>query len=79
MDTDRESGILDTVPSQFIVRAMYLLPSPDGTLPSERSVELFVPHVGLVRLTFRMARRGGALSSHWCWSAKSADLVPAKA
>lgn len=43
MDHDRESGILDTVPIQFIVRAMYSLPPPDGALPSERSVELFVP------------------------------------
>lgn len=79
MATDRGNGILDSVPGQFLVRAMYSLPPPDGTLPAEVTVEMFVPRVGRVRFTFEPRGPEPYKRTHWCWQAKSADLMPARA
>ena len=79
MDTDRGTGILGTVPGQFVVRAMYSLPPAGETQPPEASLEMFVPRVGRVRFTFELAGPVPHKRAHWCWQAKSADLLPGRA
>lgn len=79
MDTDRGNGILGSVPGQFVVRAMYTLPPPDEAQPPEVAVEMFVPRVGRVCFTFEPAGPEPHKRAHWCWQAKSADLMPARA
>ncbi|MDO9115658.1 MAG: hypothetical protein Q7U63_17925 [Polaromonas sp.] len=71
------NGLLRFVPGQFIADAHSKLPPPSVSEnhKPERKVEIEIPDLGHIIITFQLRKYRHYRSSYWCWSAAWADAV----
>lgn len=71
------NGILAKVPGDWISRGMQQLPpaGPELAAQAVRVVQLQVPDLGAVRITYELRSHKRARSRSWFWAATHAKLI----
>lgn len=72
---DDNIGILAQIRGDYITRASNLLPPATAGEDTHAAVEVDVPGIGRVRITFELHSSRGRRSRHWFWTATRAEVA----
>jgi hypothetical protein len=72
---DDDNGILAQIRGDYIARAENLLPPALAHEDTHAVIEIEVPSIGHVRISFQLQSSGRGKSRHWFWTATDAELA----
>ena len=76
LDNDDDNGILAHIGGGYFARTGYTLPPASAEQDKHASVELEVPGLGPVRITYELMSHRHESGRNWFWTATFAELAP---